>query len=79
MRYRNFLPQHFLSLDAHTTAVLPIILGLTSLIHTCGVAPDRVGFVATNGVGIMMGFEGSTVSEQQFGFQFDEHLRRLGV
>lgn len=50
---------------------------LTVLKATCGVAPDDVGFVATNGLGAMTGLAGSAVRERQFDFQFDEHLRVL--
>jgi hypothetical protein len=51
--------------------------GITLLEHTCGAAPDAAGFVATNGSGRLMGLAGSAVPEQQFDFQFDEHLRVL--
>lgn len=53
--------------------------GITLLEHTCGAAPDAAGFLATNGLGQMLGLSGSPVTEQQFGFQFDEHLRLLRV
>ncbi len=45
--------------------------------RTCGAAPDVAGFIATNGFGQMAGVAGSTVPEQAFDFQFDEHLRVL--
>ncbi len=51
--------------------------GVTLLRSTCGVAPDEVGFVATNGFGDLVGLAGSNAPEQRFGFQFDEHIRLL--
>jgi hypothetical protein len=48
---------------------------LVVLQHTCGVAPGGTGFIASNGLGTMEGIAGSAVPEQQFDFQFDEHLR----
>ncbi len=50
---------------------------MTTLQYTCGVAPDRQGFVASNGLGVMEGIADSAVPEQHFDFQFDEHLRLL--
>jgi hypothetical protein len=47
------------------------------LAHTCGVATDATGFIATNGVGQWEGLDGSAVPVRQFDFQFDEHLRLL--
>lgn len=51
--------------------------GTTVLTRTCGVATDATGFIATNGSGRWLGFDGSPVPDTQFGFQFDEHLRVL--
>ncbi|MEO8756688.1 MAG: DUF1513 domain-containing protein [Devosia sp.] len=51
--------------------------GLTLLQSTCGVASDGAGFIASSGRGQLLGFAGSNAPEQQFGFQFDEHLRLL--
>jgi hypothetical protein len=48
-----------------------------SFAHTCGVATDAAGFIATNGLGMWQGLGGSAVAERQFGFLFDEHLRQL--
>jgi hypothetical protein len=50
---------------------------LAVLQYTCGVAPDGRGFIASSGLGAMEGIAGSSVPEQQFDFQFDEHLRAL--
>jgi hypothetical protein len=52
-------------------------IGQTALRSTCGVASDGAGFVATNGLGTLVGFDGSPAPRQQFDFQFDEHLRVL--
>ena len=51
----------------------------TLLGSTCGVAADAQGFLASNGLGQLIGLGGSRAQERQFGFQFDEHLRRLMV
>lgn len=50
---------------------------VTLLDHTCGAAPGTTGFLATNGLGEMVGLAGSTTPDGHFGFQFDEHLRVL--
>jgi hypothetical protein len=52
---------------------------VTLLQSTCGVAQDRTGFIASNGLGTWLGLDGSTVPERSFDFQFDEHLRRLKI
>jgi hypothetical protein len=62
-----------LTIDAETSRAGPLF----ELRSTCGAAPDVSGFVITNGLGVMTGVGGSRVDEQQFDFQFDEHLRRL--
>lgn len=64
-----------LVLDAATARSLSQI----SLPHTCGVAQDDGGFVATNGLGQLLGLAGSSAPQQQFPFQFDEHLRLLSA
>jgi len=46
--------------------------------HTCGVAADRKGFIASSGTGQLQGLAGSTAPLRQFGFDFDEHLRVIG-
>ena len=51
----------------------------TLLGSTCGVAADAQGFLASNGLGQLIGLGGSRAQERQFDFQFDEHLRRLMV
>ena len=64
-----------LTLDAATARPGTVTL----LQSTCGVAQDASGFIASNGLGVWRGLDGSPVSEQQFGFQFDEHLRRIEI
>ncbi|MEO6396724.1 MAG: DUF1513 domain-containing protein [Devosia sp.] len=49
---------------------------LVGLKSGCGLAPDRKGFVASSGLGAVMGFAGSDASGS-FDFGFDNHLRRL--
>ena len=51
-----------LCIDA--TSAQPV--STTLLQSTCGVATDGAGFLATNGLGEMLGLGGSAVSEQQF-------------
>lgn len=63
-------------LTIDTTTAKPS--GLVDLSYTCGVAPDRAGFLASSGLGDWRGLAGSDVAEQKFGFLFDEHLRLIG-
>lgn len=90
-RLRNYVGGLAISGDLATVAVSSPVGGTilcidaasavpvstTLLRSTCGVAPDNSGFIASNGLGQLRGLDGSPVQEQQFGFQFDEHLRRL--
>lgn len=46
--------------------------------YTCGVAPARAGFIASNGLGQIEGLDGADPTRRQFPFLFDEHLRRIG-
>jgi hypothetical protein len=62
-----------LTIDAASGAPL----AQTVLAHTCGAAAEGAGFVATSGMGEMIGIGGSAVPAMQFGFLFDEHLRVL--
>ena len=62
-----------LTIDAASARALAV----TDLLHTCGAAPAGNGFLATNGMGQMLGVGGSPAVERQFDFQFDEHLRLL--
>jgi hypothetical protein len=62
-----------LAIDAE--AGKPVML--RSLTSGCGLAPDRAGFVASTGLGDMVGFAGSATPQRTFDFGFDNHLRRL--
>lgn len=44
----------------------------------CGLAADGAGFVATSGPGEMIGIAGAERERQQFDFQFDNHMLRVG-
>jgi hypothetical protein len=62
-----------LAIDAE--AAKPFIL--QSLKSGCGIAPDRSGFVASSGLGDIIGLAGSSADAQRFDFGFDNHLRLL--
>ncbi|MHA6691100.1 DUF1513 domain-containing protein [Devosia sp. A449] len=49
-----------------------------TLRNGCGLAADTAGFVATSGDGTMIGLAGAAREKQKFGFQFDNHLLRVG-
>lgn len=44
----------------------------------CGLAADGTGFVATSGLGEMIGLAGAQRDMQRFDFQFDNHMLRVG-
>jgi len=44
----------------------------------CGLAPDGAGFVASSGLGEMIGLAGNARPAQHYDFQFDNHLLRVG-
>ena len=44
----------------------------------CGLAADGTGFVATSGLGEMIGMAGAERDTQTFDFQFDNHMLRVG-
>jgi hypothetical protein len=89
---RNYVGGLAISSDLETVAVSSPVGGTilcidaatatpisqTVLASTCGVATDRAGFIASNGLGQWLGLDGSAAAAQQFDFQFDEHLRQLG-
>jgi hypothetical protein len=52
------------------------LIGLKS---GCGIAPDRKGFVASSGLGDVVGLAGSDSVERRFDFGFDNHLRLVGL
>lgn len=43
----------------------------------CGLAPDGAGFVASSGLGALVGLAGAEREARQFDFQFDNHLLRI--
>ena len=43
----------------------------------CGIAPDATGFLASSGLGDVVGLGGSPANAEKFDFGFDNHLRRL--
>jgi uncharacterized protein len=51
--------------------------GLVSLKGGCGIAPDGEGFIASSGLGDLVGFAGSRAEARKFDFGFDNHLRLL--
>ena len=63
-----------LAIDAETAR--PLVS--TSMRSGSGLARDGKGFLATSGWGEMKGVAGSTAPRQQFDFNFDAHLRRIG-
>lgn len=44
----------------------------------CGLAADGTGFVATSGLGEMIGIAGAEREQQKFDFLFDNHMLRVG-
>ncbi|MGV8856550.1 MAG: DUF1513 domain-containing protein [Devosia sp.] len=44
----------------------------------CGLAADGAGFVASSGLGEMIGIGGAERTPQAFDFQFDNHMLRVG-
>lgn len=49
-----------------------------TLRNGCGLAADEGGFVATSGMGEMIGIAGAERDVQQFDFLFDNHMLRVG-
>ena len=43
----------------------------------CGLAPDGAGFVASSGLGMLVGVAGAERNSRQYDFQFDNHLLRV--
>ena len=48
-----------------------------TLRNGCGLAADDTGFVATSGLGEMIGIDGADRAPQKFQFQFDNHVLRV--
>ena len=44
----------------------------------CGLAADGAGFVASSGLGALIGLDGAAREARDFDFQFDNHLLRVG-
>lgn len=49
-----------------------------TLRNGCGLAADGAGFVATSGMGEMIGLAGAERDRQKFDFSFDNHVLRVG-
>lgn len=49
-----------------------------TLRNGCGLAADGSGFVATSGMGEMIGIAGAERDRQKFDFSFDNHMLRVG-
>ncbi|KFC62561.1 Hypothetical protein precursor [Devosia sp. LC5] len=49
-----------------------------TLRNGCGLAADGAGFVATSGMGEMVGLAGAERDRQKFDFAFDNHVLRVG-
>ena len=49
-----------------------------TLRNGCGLAADGAGFVATSGLGEMIGIGGAEREKQKFEFLFDNHMLRVG-
>jgi hypothetical protein len=49
-----------------------------TLRNGCGLAADGAGFVATSGMGEMVGIAGAERAPRRFEFQFDNHMLRVG-
>jgi hypothetical protein len=64
-----------LAIDAATTR--PVYTA--PLKEGCGIAPDGAGFIASSGLGDVMGLGGSPAGVSKFDFGFDNHLRRLEI
>ncbi|MEO6013217.1 MAG: DUF1513 domain-containing protein [Devosia sp.] len=52
---------------------------LQTLKNGCGIAPDSSGFVASSGLGDVVGLAGSPATSRSFDFGFDNHLRIMPI
>lgn len=89
---RNYVGSVAMSADGGTVAVsspegdLLVAIdadgGRPVLVETlrngCGLAADGAGFVATSGLGEMIGIAGADREQQKFDFLFDNHMLRVG-
>ncbi len=69
-------PQGDLLVAIDTQSRRPVLV--ETLRNGCGLAADKAGFVATSGMGEMIGLAGAERTARRFDFQFDNHLLRLG-
>lgn len=69
-------PQGDLLVAIDTQSRRPVLV--ETLRNGCGLAADNAGFVATSGMGEMIGLAGAERTARRFDFQFDNHLLRLG-
>jgi uncharacterized protein len=53
-------------------------LVVETLRNGCGLAADGAGFVATSGMGEMIGIAGAERERRMFEFEFDNHMLRVG-
>lgn len=68
-------PQGNLLVAIDAEAQIPTVV--ESLRNGCGLAADGAGFIATSGLGDMIGL-GADRTPQHFGFEFDNHMLRVG-
>jgi hypothetical protein len=89
---RNYVGSVAVSADGETVAIsspegnllvaIDVAGGKPVLVETlrsgCGLAADNSGFVATSGLGDMIGIAGADREQQKFEFLFDNHMLRVG-
>lgn len=89
---RNYVGSVAASTDGATIAIsspqgdllvaIDAAAGRPRLVQTlrsgCGLAADGDGFVASSGLGEMIGLAGAKRTPQRYDFQFDNHLLRVG-
>lgn len=89
---RNYVGSVAVSADGETIAIsspegnllvaIDVAGGKPVLVETlrsgCGLAADNAGFVATSGLGDMIGIAGAERQARKFDFAFDNHMLRVG-
>ena len=89
---RNYVGSVAVSADGETVAIsspegnllvaIDVAGGKPVLVETlrsgCGLAADNAGFVATSGLGDMIGIAGAERQARKFDFAFDNHMLRVG-
>jgi len=68
-------PEGNLLVAIHAEGTRPVLV--ETLRNGCGLAADDTGFVATSGLGEMIGIDGADRSPKTFEFQFDNHMLRV--